>query len=428
MAKLWGGRFSEGTDKLVEEYTASHQYDRRLYREDIKLNTAYSKALLSAGVLTKDEQQKIEKGLSEVQKDIEACRVEFDDSMEDIHTHIEYWLTKKIGEPAKKLHTGKSRNDQVATDLRLYLMQDLPIMIAFLQKTVDLLKNNPDWEDIVLPGYTHLQKAQPVTLSRHLGAYAEMFSRDIARIKCALDRIGIMPLGSGALAGNPFLTDAVRKELAADLGFADISQNSMDAVADRDFAVETLSALSLVMVHLSRLGEELVLWSTEEFGYIQISDAFTTGSSLMPQKKNPDIAELIRGKAGRVFGSLQAMLVTLKGLPLTYNRDLQEDKELLFDALDTVNSSLQVVNAMLPGITFKKDRMKANAGGFTLATRLADYLVKKNLPFREAHGIVGRVVAYCLENNKKEFGDLSVEEFKKISDVFNDDVYDFIKL
>ncbi|MFC1478684.1 argininosuccinate lyase [Candidatus Margulisiibacteriota bacterium] len=428
MAKLWGGRFSEGTDKLVEEYTASHQYDRRLYREDVKLNIAYSKALLSAGVLTKDEQQHIEKGLSAVEKDIETGAVKFDDGMEDIHTHIEYWLTEKIGEPAKKLHTGKSRNDQVATDLRLYLMQDLPITIAFLQKTVDLLQNSPDWQDIVLPGYTHLQKAQPVTLSKHFGAYAEMFSRDIDRIKCALDRIGIMPLGSGALAGNPFFNEAQRKDLADELGFTDITQNSMDAVSDRDFVVETLSVLSLIMVHLSRLGEELVLWSTEEFGYIQISDAFTTGSSLMPQKKNPDVAELIRGKAGRVFGSLQAMLVTLKGLPLTYNRDLQEDKELLFDALDTVSSSLQVVNGMLPGITFKPERMKNNAGGFTLATRLADYLVKKNIPFREAHGIVGQVVAYCIENNKQEFSDLSVDEFKKINDVFDEDVFDYIKL
>ena len=426
MTKLWGGRFTGNTNQLVEAFTASHEVDRRLYREDILLNTAYSKALLAVGVLTPGEQQQIEEGLKEVQSDIEAGRVKYSDAMEDIHTHIEYWLTAKIGEPAKKLHTGKSRNDQVATDLRLYLMRVLVELNQQLNNTIELVHDNLCLDDKVLPGYTHLQKAQPVTLALHFGAYVEMFKRDSWRIADAIKRVRIMPLGAGALSGNPFLSEQVRLELAYNLGFDTVSINSMDAVSDRDFVVETLSVFSLIMIHLSRLGEELVLWSTDEFGYIKIGDEFTTGSSLMPQKKNPDVAELIRGKSGRVIGALQAMLVTLKGLPLTYNRDLQEDKELLFDAVDTVANSLQVVGAMIPAIAFDFERMQANSGGFILATRLADYLVDKGMPFREAHGVVGQVVAYCFANAKTEFSQLSIEEFKQFSQKFESDVYNCI--
>ena len=428
MTKLWGGRFTGNTNQLVESFTASHEVDGRLYREDIALNTAYSKALLSVGVITPAEQLKIQNGLAEVQKDIESGEVSFKDSLEDIHTHIEYWLTAKIGEPAKKLHTGKSRNDQVATDLRLYLMRVLLELSGQLESTIQCFETHLCLPDKILPGYTHLQKAQPVTLALHFGAYVEMFKRDIERIADTLKRVKIMPLGSGALSGNPFLSDKVRLELAYNLGFDSVSENSMDAVADRDFVVETLSALSLIMAHLSRLGEELVLWSTDEFGYLKISDEFTTGSSLMPQKKNPDVAELIRGKTGRVFGSLHAMLVTIKGLPLTYNRDLQEDKELLFDALDTVSNSLQILCAMIPGIVFDFDRMKTNSGGFILATKLADYLVSKGVPFREAHGVVGQVVTYCMANEKTEFAQLNVEEFAQFSNKFEEDVYKWLTI
>ncbi|MFA5928654.1 MAG: argininosuccinate lyase [Candidatus Margulisiibacteriota bacterium] len=428
MAKLWGGRFSADTNKLVSEFTASHQIDSRLYQEDILLNLAYSRALLSAGILKQDEFAKIEKGLQEVKKDIEAGEVSYSDDMEDVHTHIEHWLTLKIGEPAKKIHTGKSRNDQVVTDLRMYLLKVLPETVTLLAEINQIIIKNLCQTDIVLPGYTHLQKAQPVTLALHYGAYVQMFQRDIARLKDALKRIDVMSLGAGALAGNPFLNEQIRQKLAKELGFSAVAENSMDAVSDRDFVVETLAALSLIMVHLSRMGEELVLWSSEEFGYVQIGDAFTTGSSIMPQKKNPDVAELIRGKAGRVFGALQAVLVTMKGLPLSYNRDMQEDKEMLFLGLDTVLGSLQVLKQMLPEIKFNYEKMRNSTGGFIMATRLAEYLVKKGVAFREAHVIVGKIVAYCLEQGKRDLKELSVSEYQKFSAEFKDDVLSVVNI
>lgn len=426
MPKLWGGHYQSTTHHIMESFSASHQVDRVLFREDIQLNIAYSQALCEAGILSCDEQQQIEKGLNEIKQEIEQwietedARHHFSDQLEDIHTHIEHWLTQKIGDPAKKLHTGKSRNDQVVTDLRLYLLHHIPDYMRKLESIIHLLYTHLS-KDIPLAGYTHLQKAQPVTLSMHIGAYINMFKRDIERLRDVSCRIDMMPLGAGALAGNPFLTPDIRQRLAERLGFHAISDNAMDAVSDRDFVVETLSALSLLMIHFSRLGEEWVLWSTHEFGYITMGDDFTTGSSMMPQKKNPDAAELIRGKTGRVVGSLNAMLMTLKGLPLTYNRDLQEDKIILFSAMDVVWETLTVVEAMIPSVQVNETRMKASVDGFIFATHIADYLVKKGIPFREAHAMVGRIVTYCMEKEYLNFKALTLKEWTSFTPLFEDD-------
>lgn len=426
MPKLWGGHYQSTTHHIMETFSASHKVDRFLFREDIRLNIAYSHALTEAGILSQDEQQLIEQGLREIKHDIEILietedpTHQFSDQLEDIHTHIEHWLTEKIGDSAKKLHTGKSRNDQVVTDLRLYLLHHIPDYIHQLEEIIQLLQMHGSLP-VPLASYTHLQKAQPVTLAMHMGVYINMFKRDIERLKEALHRVDVMPLGAGALAGNPFLTPEIRTRLAQRLGFHAISDNSMDAVSDRDFVVDILSAFSLLMIHFSRLGEEWVLWSSHEFGYITIGDAFTTGSSIMPQKKNPDAAELIRGKTGRVIGSLNAMLITLKGLPLTYNRDLQEDKDILFSAMDIVWNTLTVVHAMIPSIQFNTDKMKSSVNGFILATRVADYLVKKGLPFREAHAVVGRLVTYCLDQGQTNFNALTIEDWKRFCPLFEED-------
>ena len=421
-AKPWGGRFSEATNALVEEYTASIQYDWRLFPYDIAGSVAHAAMLGKTGIITQKEARRIITGLKSVLQEIADGKLEFSVELEDIHMNIESRLIRKIGPVGGKLHTARSRNDQVALDLRMYLRDeilDILRRLRDLQRTIiGLAEQN---QDVVMPGYTHMQRAQPVLFGHHLLAYFEMLERDRERLKDCYRRVNIMPLGSGALAGTVLPID--RKMVADLLGFSGVSENSMDAVSDRDFAIEFVSACSQIMVHISRLAEELVLWSTAEFGFITITDAFTTGSSIMPQKKNPDVAELSRGKAGRVFGNLTALLVLMKGLPLSYNRDMQEDKEPVFDTADTVTQTLAVVTAMLSGITVHRDAMRhASEDGFITATDLADYLVRKGMPFRQAHEVVGKAVLRAL-SLKCGLKDLSLGEYKKLSSLIKNDVY-----
>ena len=418
--KPWGGRFSQPTDRLVEEFTESISFDRRLYRHDIEGSIAHCRVLAQAGVISARDEKKIVEGLKSVLADIEQGKFEFTADLEDIHMAVEKALTAKIGEAGERLHTGRSRNDQVALDLRLWLREETGNVIGLIgELKAALLKAATEGGDAVLPGYTHMQKAQPVLLAHYLLAFWEMLDRDEERFRDCLKRINVMPLGSAALAGTSLPLD--RKVSAALLGFPAISRNSMDAVSDRDFAAEFAFAASLLMMHMSRLCEDMVIWSTGEFGFIEIADSFTTGSSIMPQKKNPDVAELIRGKTGRVYGNLVALLTTLKGLPMTYNRDLQEDKEPLFDTVDTAKACLAVLAKMMGNVRFNRVRMREEASkGFTTATDLAEYLVKKGVPFRRSHEIIGRLVAYCLEKNKELQG-LSLEELKKFHPAFEKD-------
>jgi len=420
--KPWGGRFTEPTDKFVEEFTQSVSFDKRLYRYDIAGSIVHARMLGKQGIISAEDAGKIIHGLEQVLEEIEEGKFEWRTDLEDVHMNIEARLTEKIGEAGKRLHTGRSRNDQVALDLRMYLRDEIIEVLQLLrelQKTIiELAGRN---QDTVMPGYTHMQRAQPVLFGHHLLAYYEMFERDRERLTDCYGRVNIMPLGSGALAGTVLPID--RKMVANLLGFSRVSENSMDAVSDRDFAIEFVSACSQIMVHISRLAEELVLWSTAEFGFITITDAFTTGSSIMPQKKNPDVAELSRGKAGRVFGNLTALLVLMKGLPLSYNRDMQEDKEPVFDTADTVTQTLAVVTGMLSGIEVHRDAMRhASEDGFITATDLADYLVRKGLPFRQAHEVVGRAVLRAL-SLKCGLKDLSLAEYKKLSSLIKNDVY-----
>ncbi len=421
-AKPWGGRFSEATNALVEEYTASIQYDWRLFPYDIAGSVAHAAMLGKTGIIAEKESRRIIAGLKSVLQEIADGKLEFSIELEDIHMNIESRLIRKIGPVGGKLHTARSRNDQVALDLRMYLRDEIlevRRLLRELQKTLIALAERN--QDTVMPGYTHMQRAQPVLFGHHLLAYYEMFERDRERLTDCYRRVNIMPLGSGALAGTVLPID--RKMVAGLLGFSGLTENSMDAVSDRDFAIEFVSACSQIMVHISRLSEELVLWSTAEFGFITITDAFTTGSSIMPQKKNPDVAELSRGKAGRVFGNLTALLVLMKGLPLSYNRDMQEDKEPVFDTADTVTQTLAVVAGMLAGIEVHRDAMKhASEDGFITATDLADYLVRKGLPFRQAHEVVGRAVLRAL-SLKCGLKDLSLAEYKKLSSLIKNDVY-----
>ncbi|MBC7325086.1 MAG: argininosuccinate lyase, partial [Moorella sp. (in: Bacteria)] len=417
--KLWGGRFTRTTDRLVEDFHSSIRFDQRLYRQDIAGSIAHARMLAAVGLITPAEGEAIIKGLEGIRADIEAGRVTFDVGAEDIHMNIEKLLTERIGAAGKKLHTARSRNDQVALDLRLYLKEEIPAvkkLLAGLQKVlVDLATEH---QHTIMPGYTHLQKAQPVTLAHHLLAYFEMFRRDQERLDECLERLDVLPLGAGALAGTTLPID--REMVARELGFKQISANSLDAVADRDFVVEFLAAASLIMMHLSRLAEEIILWASEEFGFIELDDAYSTGSSMMPQKKNPDVAELVRGKTGRVYGHLMGMLTILKGLPLAYNKDLQEDKEALFDALDTVKGCLLVFAPMLATAKFRVERMREDAArGFAAATDVAEYLVRKGLPFREAHAVVGSLVLYCLEQGKS-FQDLTLAEWQSFSPYFTE--------
>ncbi|SHE93483.1 argininosuccinate lyase [Thermoanaerobacter uzonensis DSM 18761] len=422
--KLWGGRFKSETDKLMEEFNSSISFDIRLLKHDILGSIAHAKGLYKAGVLTEDELNLIEKGLKEILDETNVGEIPND---EDVHSYVERLLTEKIGDTGRKLHTGRSRNDQVATDERLYLRDEIDKIKEDLTKLIDTLNEMAGtYKEAIMPGYTHLQRAQPVTFGHHLLAYVEMFKRDLSRLEDMVKRVNVMPLGSGALAGTTF--DIDRKYVASLLGFDDITLNSMDGVSDRDFVIEFLSFASITMMHLSRFSEELILWSTKEFDFIEMDDRFSTGSSMMPQKKNPDAAELIRGKTGRVYGDLITILTVMKGLPLAYNKDMQEDKEALFDGIDTLKMSLRVFTEMIKTIKVKTEKMeKAAKYGYMNATDFADYLVQKGIPFRIAHEIAGKVVLYAIERNLA-IEDLSLEELKKFSDVIEKDVYGAIDL
>ena len=421
MSKLWGGRFEGKTHALVEALGESVSFDARLAPWDITASIAHARMLGDCGIITQADAAKIIKGLKAVLKDIEAGKLAWDTALEDVHTNIESALVAKIGDAGKRLHTGRSRNDQIATDVRLWLRDQIDAIITQLRALqaaiVALAEKNID---VILPGYTHLQPAQPVLFAHHMLAYFEMLGRDRERFTQLRARVNVMPLGSAALAGTPYPIN--REQVAKELGFAAISANSMDAVADRDHLIEFSAASSMVMMHLSRFCEELILWSCPQFGFVEIGDAFTTGSSIMPQKKNPDVAELVRGKTGRVYGSLTGLLTLLKGLPLTYNRDLQEDKELVFDASDTVQLCLQVFAAMMPSITLRRDRIAAAvAEGFMEATDLADYLVTKGVPFRSAHEVIGRIVLHCVQQRLR-LPELDLATFQTFHAAFGADV------
>ncbi|QNU68266.1 argininosuccinate lyase [Ruminiclostridium herbifermentans] len=425
--KLWGGRFEKGTDKLVDDFNSSIRFDSRMYKHDILGSIAHANMLGKCGIISTEESTLIQNTLKAILSDIEAGKIEFEIDAEDIHMNIEKILISRIGDTGKKLHTGRSRNDQVALDIRMYLKDEINIikdMLVNLENTI--IKISEDNLDTILPGYTHLQRAQPITFAHHMMAYFEMFKRDIGRLSDCYSRMNVLPLGSGALAGTTYPLD--RYMVANELGFNDVTQNSLDGVSDRDFAIELLSCLSILMMHMSRLSEEIILWSSHEFGFVELDDAYSTGSSIMPQKKNPDVAELARGKTGRVYGSLMTMLTVMKSLPLAYNKDMQEDKEAIFDAVDTVKMCLPVFSNMLATMKLRKTNMyKAAQGGFTNATDIADYLVKKGIPFRSAHEIIGKMVLYCIENNKA-IDDMSMEEFKGFSEKIEDDVYTEISL
>ena len=425
MKKPWGGRFRGKTDKTVESFTESISFDYRLWEYDIFGSIAHAGMLAKQGIISREDSEKIIRGLEEIAKEIAAGKFIFREDSEDIHMNIEAALIAKVGDAGRKLHTARSRNDQVALDLRLYLRAEVNEIISLLNSFQNTLVHIAEKHiDTLMPGYTHMQRAQPVLLSHHLLAYVEMLGRDAERFRDSLKRINLLPLGSCALAGTTFPID--RLYVAKLLKFDGITQNSIDAVSDRDFAIEFLSDSAILIMHLSRLAEELILWSTEEFQFIEFPDAFTTGSSIMPQKKNPDVAELIRGKSGRVFGNLFSLLTIMKGLPLSYNRDLQEDKMPVFDTVDTIKSCLVVLHEMFPGITFHAKKMRETAGdAYSTATDIAEYLVKKGVPFRKAHEITGRIVLYSLKG-KKRLEDLTLKEFNTFSPVVSEDIYSYI--
>lgn len=425
--KAWGGRFAGPTERRVEEYTASLPFDWRLYPYDIQGSIAYARALTKAGVLTEVERGRIIGGLEEIKKELDDGRLDPDPTYEDIHMYIEGRLIEKIGEVGGKLHTGRSRNEQVALDLRLYLKAETGEIRAEIRELQEaLLEQAERYLDVVMPGYTHLQRAQPILWAHHLMAYVEMLHRDAQRLRDCLERNNVMPLGSGALAGTAYPID--RAELAQDLGFPHVSRNSVDAVSDRDFALEFLAGASITMIHLSRLSEEIILWASAEFAFVDVPEAFATGSSLMPQKKNPDVAELARGKAGRIFGDLMGLLTTMKGLPLSYNRDLQEDKEPVFDAVDTLRGTLQVLASLVRELRVNAERMRlATEEGFLNATDAADYLVSKGLPFRQAHEVVGKIVRDCLDHGKR-LDQLSLKELVRYSPLFDEGFFGYITL
>lgn len=425
--KLWGGRFKKGTNELVNDFNSSINVDSRMFVEDIEGSLAHVKMLGKQEIIPKDAAKKIEDGLNEILTRMENGVIDIDPTSEDIHSFTEGTLTYYIGEEGKMLHTGRSRNDQVTLDLRLHLKKEIKDIISNILNLEEVLYNKAkDNTTTIMPGYTHMQKAQPITLAHHLLAYAEMFKRDIGRLNDAYKRTDEMPLGSGALATSTYPID--REFVAKELGFSKVTMNSLDSVSDRDYVIETLSALSMIMMHLSRFSEEIILWCTNEFSFIELDDEYSTGSSIMPQKKNPDVAELIRGKTGRVYGDLMTLLTVMKGIPLAYNKDMQEDKEALFDAIDTVNLSLKTFAGMINTMRVNAANMrKGAAGGFTNATDLADYLVKKGVPFRTAHGIVGEIVLACIKDNKA-IEDLTLEELQEFSPVIENDVYKAIDL
>jgi argininosuccinate lyase len=422
MKKAWSGRFKEKTSDIVEHFTESISFDNRLWMYDIEGSIAHARMLGKQGIISQDDSEKIVKGLKEIAKEIENGKFRFREDLEDIHMNIESALIKKIGDTGGKLHTARSRNDQVALDLRLYLREESKEILSLIRKFQEILLSIATKHiSSLMPGYTHLQRAQPVLLPHHILAYVEMLERDKERFNDTLKRINILPLGSSAIAGTTLPIDRVY--VARLLGFDDISQNSIDAVSDRDFSIEFLSDAAILIMHLSRLAEELVLWSTDEFGFIELPEAFTTGSSAMPQKKNPDVAELVRAKAGRIYGNLFSLLTIMKGLPLSYNRDLQEDKKPIFDTVDTVKSCLHILNEMLPGIKFNTERIyKTAVEGYSTATDIAEYLVKKGLPFRKAHELTGRIVLYCI-SKKKKLEELTLKELNKFSPLISYDVY-----
>jgi len=425
--KLWGGRFKKGTDKLVNDFNSSINVDCRMYKEDIEGSLAHASMLGNQNIIPKEASERITSGLLEILKRMDNGVIEVDETAEDIHSFIEGTLTYYIGDSGKMLHTGRSRNDQVTLDLRLYLKKAIiglkEDIIALEEVLLEKAKENID---TIMPGYTHMQKAQPITFAHHILAYAEMLKRDFGRLSDCYKRVDEMPLGSGALATSTYPID--REAVARDLGFSKVTLNSLDSVSDRDYAIETLSCLSMIMMHLSRFSEEIILWCTNEFSFVELDDGYSTGSSIMPQKKNPDVAELVRGKTGRVYGDLMTLLTVMKGIPLAYNKDMQEDKEALFDGLDTVTLSLKTFCGMVKTMKIKKDNMRKGAGlGFTNATDVADYLVKKGMAFRNAHEIVGEIVLECIKRNKM-IEELTLEELKGFSPIFEEDVYHAIDL
>lgn len=425
--KLWGGRFSAQTDEMVDDFNSSIRFDKRLYKQDIKGSIAHAKMLEKQGIITSCELEKIIFGLNKILEDIEQGKVSFSVSCEDIHMNIEKLLTDLIGEAGKKLHSARSRNDQVALDFKMYSQEENILIQALLYDLLEvILKLAKENINTIMPGFTHLQKAQPVTFAHHICAYFEMFKRDISRLKDCWERTNTCPLGACALAGTTYNTD--RKYVSDLLGFYEPTLNTMDSVSDRDFAIELVSVISTIMMHLSRFSEEIILWCSKEYDYIELDDKFSTGSSIMPQKKNPDIAELVRGKCSRVYGDLMGILTMMKGLPLAYNKDMQEDKEFLFDAVDTVKMCLEVFTKMLSSIKVNAQNMlKSSKNGFLNATDVADYLVKKGVPFRDTHRIAGEIVFYCIQNSKN-IEDMTLDEFKSFSELFGDDIYDEISL
>ena len=425
--KLWGGRFQKETDQLVNELNASISFDQRLYREDITGSMAHARMLGDCGIISKEDAAAIIGGLQGILADIEAGKVTFTADNEDIHMNVEALLTARIGDAGKRLHTARSRNDQVALDFRMYVREQIPVMVSqLLELETVLCRQAKKYQTAVMPGYTHLQRAQPISFAQHLMAYASMFRRDVTRLEDCRKRLDECPLGSGALAGTTYPID--RWETAQALGFAAPMSNSLDGVSDRDYALELLSGLSILMMHLSRFAEEIILWCSWEFKFIELDDAYATGSSIMPQQKNPDVAELVRGKTGRVYGDLMSLLTVMKGLPLAYNKDMQEDKEPVFDAIDTVEMCLPVFAAMLDTMTVRTDNMRKAAGhGFINATDCADYLTKKGMPFRDAYTVTGRLVAQCTEKGKT-LEELSLDELKAASPLFEQDVYDALNL
>ncbi len=427
MAQLWGGRFTKETDKQVYDFNASISFDKRLYRQDIAGSKAHVTMLAAAGILTEEEAEKIRTGLDGILKDVENGSLVITDKYEDIHSFVEANLIDRIGDTGKKLHTGRSRNDQVALDMKLYVRDEIEQIDECVYELLRVIHHiMEDNIHTYMPGFTHMQKAQPVTLAHHMGAYFEMFRRDRGRLADIKARMNTCPLGSCALAGTTYPLD--RNLTASLLGFDGPTFNSMDSVSDRDYLIELLSALSTVMMHLSRISEEVIIWNSDEYRFIELDDAYSTGSSIMPQKKNPDIAELVRGKTGRVYGALISMLTLMKGIPLAYNKDMQEDKEMTFDAIDTVKNCLTLFAGMLATAKFNDKKMEQSAkNGFTNATDLADYLVAKGVPFRDAHGISGRLVLYCIDKGCA-LDDLSIEEFKKFSDVIEDDIFEAIAM
>ena len=427
MAQLWGGRFTKETDKLVYNFNASISFDQKFYKEDIEGSKAHVKMLGKQGILTQKEAEDIVRTLDEILTDVENGTLEISDAYEDIHSFVEANLIDRLGDTGKKLHTGRSRNDQVALDMRLYTREQVQetdaLLKELLQTILHIMEENTE---TIMPGFTHLQKAQPITLAHHMGAYFEMFKRDRLRMHDIYERMNYCPLGSGALAGTTYPLD--REYTAELLGFYGPTLNSMDGVSDRDYLIEFLSALSTIMMHLSRFSEEIIIWNSNEYQFVEIDDAYSTGSSIMPQKKNPDIAELVRGKTGRVYGALASILTTMKGIPLAYNKDMQEDKELTFDAIDTVKGCIALFTGMIRTMKFQKEVMYRSANhGFTNATDAADYLVNHGVPFRDAHGIVGRIVLYCLDK-KISIDQMSLEELKAISPVFEEDIYEAISM